>query len=271
MIASLVSLALAVSLLAAALWRLRAAGYSAGFAATVAALAAVQMASALSTVLLPAMLLAASLFATTRCALAFARTHGVRPVIAMGASLATVQIASPVGAVTTAFLAPVLATLPGRSGSRARNIGLLFLLLFLPVAEAASLAYFSRGFHFSPYALMATSLDGLVPRQALLAAAEPRLAGLIDVLAVVVLAFPVWLVALQNRALDVVACVTAALIAAIAVAALFRRSYPLAAFSPALAGLSLLIISNRSDKRNDRRALAAMAVSAGLSWLFAIV
>jgi len=262
---AILSLATWILLVGLALRHLRAAGYSLHVGAVLVALFSLQLAAAFSANTLHALLLALALFLMAKAALEFAVMHSARGVIALSLSLAAVQVASPAGLMVSAVVVPSLAASHG--ASRGKNAGLLLLLLFTPLVSAAIFAYLAREFPFDPWAHMAGPLDHLLQPQ-LFDRMNPRRGGLINAIALIAGAFPIWWMALNYRRARIVAVIASAMVIAIAVAAWMQRSYPLGAFVPAVGGLSLLAIAEIEDApHRAQRAIAIASASVMVSWL----
>jgi hypothetical protein len=224
--------------------------------------------AAFSASALHALLLALAIFVSAKAAMEFVGAGSVRGIIAMGVSLAAVQIVSPSGIVVSAIVAPALAASQPSRPAHGRNTGLLLLLLFMPLASAAILAYLAREFRFEPWAYMASPFDHLLPAQ-IFDNASPRRSGAINSVAMAAAAFPIWWMAPRSRRAGLVAVVASALVAAVALAALMQRSYSFGAFVPALSTLSLLAISELRDSPNRaKHAIMLCVASVAVSWLF---
>jgi hypothetical protein len=247
---------------------LRAAQYSVRDATILIALLSVQLAGALSASAFHALLLALTLFISAKAAMEFTVAQSARGVIALGLSLAAVQIVSPAGLTISAVIVPTLAAAQGPVKSRKKDTGLLLLLLFTPLVSAAIFAYLAREFQFRPWAYMTGPFDHLIHPQ-IFDRMGTRRNGLIDAIAMIAVALPVWLMAPRSARAGLVAIVCGALVIAVAIAALLRRSYSFGAFVPALGVLSLLAVAElRHSPERGRRAIAILATSAVVSWLF---
>jgi len=268
-ISAILSLAAWILLVALALRHLRAAGYAPHICAILVALFSLQLAAALSANTLHALLLALALFLMARAAMEFAVVQSARGVIALSLSLAAVQIASPAGLMVSAVVVPAFAA--SRGAPRGKNSGLLLLLLFTPLVSAVVFAYLAREFRFDPWMHTAGPFDRLL-RPQIFDRMSPRRSGLINAVALVVVAFPIWWAASKSRRARVVAVIVSATVVAVAVAAWLQRSYPLGAFVPALSGLSLLAIAEIEDApHRARQAIAIASASVIVSWLLLMV
>lgn len=257
------------ALLAALMFRhLRLMGYSRRDTAILVVLACVQLAAAFSASTLHALLLALALFIMAKAAMKFSAAQSARGVIALGLSLAAVQIVSPAGLLVSVIVVPTLATAHVPDASRGKNAGLFLLLLFTPLMSAAVFAYLARELQFDPWSHMAGPFDDLI-RSRIFDRLNPRRSGLIDAIALIAAAFPTWWMAARSRRAGVVAIIVCALIAAVVAAALMQRSYAFGAFVPALGSLSLLAIAEIADR--PYRAIALSAASAIFSWLLLAV
>ncbi|MGN6148762.1 MAG: hypothetical protein ACTHPD_09510 [Rhizomicrobium sp.] len=227
----------------------------------------VQLAAALSAALLPALALALFLAFASEAARGLAQTQSARGVVALGVSLAATQFASPLGVVVAAILAPALAFhAPGET--KAKNAGLLLLLLFVPVATALLLAYLAHEVRFDPFVHLVGPFDATLRRQ-IFDPSSPRANGLIEAFAMVVMAFPIWFAVWRSRSVSVTALVASTLIAAVIVTALLGRSRSLGAFVPSLAVLNVLSFTEpESDPLLPVHVVSLSALSTMASWIF---
>lgn len=247
--------------------RLCAARYSRKEAALLVALAGLQLGAAFSTAAFHALALALALYVAAEAAARFVRVQTAHDIITLGFLLAAIQIVSPAGLVMTAIIVPALALFFGDAGSHRKSTGLLVLLLFIPGITALILFYLAREFHFDATAYVGGSLDRAFLPQTF-DRANPRRNGLIDAAVMAAVAFPVWLMAARSRASAMIAIFASALIAAVIVAALMRRSYPVSAFLPSMAGLSILAFAEfNSQERRSKRAIAIASTSVFISCL----
>jgi hypothetical protein len=250
--------------------RLRSAAFTPGTSALLLVFMTVQLAAAFSAAVLPALGLALFLAFVSEAARGLVQTQSARGVVVLGLSLAATQFASPLGVVVAAILAPALAFhVPGET--RAKNAGLLLLLLFVPVATALLLAYLAHEARFDPSAYLAGPFDALLHRQ-IFDPGSPRANGMIVAAVMMVLAFPVWFAAWRSRRIGATALVASTLIVAVIVTALLERSRALGAFVPSLAVLNALSFTeSRSDPILPVHAVVLSALSAMVSWLFVAV
>lgn len=268
MISAALSLATFVLLVVLAFRHLRAAEFSRSVSAILVALISLQLLAAFSASAFHALLLALALFLTAKAAMDFTAAQSARGVIALSLSLAAVQVVSPAGLMISAVVVPTLAAAHGPARSREKNTGLLLLLLFTPLVSALIFAYLAREFQFNPWVYMMGPFDHLIHPQ-IFDRMHPRRSGLIDAIAMIAAAFPVWMMAPRSSRAGQVAIVCGALVVAVAAAALMRRSYSFGAFVPALGVLSLLAIAELSEAPDrGRRAIAIFVASAAASWLF---
>lgn len=254
-----------------ALRHVRAVGYSLRDSTILVALLSAQLVGAFGASAFHALLLALMLFIAAKAALEFAMVQSARGVIALGLSLAAVQIVSPAGLMISAVVVPTLAAAHAPAKSRGKNTGLLLLLLFTPLVSAVIFTYLAREFGFYPSAYMTGSLDHLI-RPQIFDSINPRRSGLLNAVAMIAVAFPVWQMALRSPRAGLVAVVGGALVVAVVIAALMQRSYSFGAFVPALSVLSFLaIIEPRNGPHRGARTIAIFAASTTVAWLFLLV
>jgi len=246
------------------------ADYSAGTTAVIVALLIPQVMTALSAAVVPALALALLLAVVAQSAKILAEARSARGIVVLGISLAGTQLATPLGAVVAAILAPVLALhLPAER--RARNLGRLLLLLFIPVVTAFVLAYLAHEVQFDPASYFSGPFDFAI-RPALFARLAPRPKGLSEALLIGLLAIPIWLAVLRSHRWTASAQVASALIAAIVVCALLARADPLGTYLASIAVLNALSFADPSgDPLPPAHAVALSGLSAVASWLFIVI
>lgn len=244
--------------------------YAAATTAAILLLLVPQLMTALSSAVIPALALALLLAVIAQSAKASAGTQSARGVVVLGFSLAGTQLATPLGVVLAAILAPVLA-LHAPAGKHVRNAGLLVLLLFIPVVTAFVLAYLVREAGFYPARYFSSPFDFAI-RPALLARMAPRPKGFAEAMLIAILALPVWLAVLRARRWTANAQAASALVAAVVIAALLARAAPLGMFLPSTAVLNALsFIDPLGDPLPPVHAVALSALSAMASWLFIVL
>jgi hypothetical protein len=244
--------------------------YPAGTAVFILLLLIVQLMTLFSAAVLPALVLAFLLTVIARSARVLAEAQSARGVVILGVALAGTQLATPAGAAIAAILAPVLA-LHEPARKRARNAGLLLLLLFIPIATAFLLAYLAREAAFDPAAYFSTPFDFAI-RPAVFARLNPRMKGFIEAALLGVLAIPVWLAALRSQKWTASAQVAFALGAAVAVSAVLGRASPLGISLPAIAMLNVMSFAEpQGDPLPPVHAVAFSVLSTVASWLFIVL
>jgi hypothetical protein len=244
--------------------------YPAGSVVLILLLLIVQLMTALSAAVLPALALALLSVVIAQSAETPAGAQSARGVVTLGAALAGIQLATPLGAVIAALLAPALA-LHEPTRRLARTAGLLLLLLFIPVATAFLLAYLAREAAFDPAAYFSTPLDFTI-RPAVFARMNPRVKGFIEAALLGVLAIPVWLAALRSQKWTAGAQVAFVLAAALAISAALGRASPLGIPLPSIAMLNVMSFAEpQGDPLSSIHAVAFSALSATASWLFIVL
>jgi hypothetical protein len=251
---------------------LRSVACSAGFSAFCALLVAAQMLAALTTAIVPALLLALTVYLIAAGAAAFARLQNVRNAMVLSGALALVQGVNPIGTVMAATLVPVLIGLQNAEVFRARGVSLLVLLLFVPASSAVFLAYLAQTAHSLPAAWVIADIARVEGRNSGLSPNDFRLEGLLRAVELALIALPVWVTAivLRTRASITIAAVCAALIVAVTVSVFLDRLRPVALVAPALAMPSVVALC---EWPRARRALGWVATAPAfgvvLTWFFA--
>lgn len=245
------------------------ADYSTGTTAVILALLIPQLVTALSAAVVPALALALLLAVVAQSAKVLAEARSARGIVVLGISLAGTQLATPLGAVVAAILAPVLALhLPAER--RARNMGLLLLLLFIPVVTAFVLAYLAHEAKFDPAFYFSGPFDFAIPAPFVRLA--PKLKGFCEAFLIGLLAIPTWLAILRSHRWTASAQVASALIAAIVGCALLARAGTLGSYLSAIAVLNALSFADPSgNPLLPAHAVALSGLSAVASWLFIVI
>jgi hypothetical protein len=129
------------ALIAVLAWRrLVAKGYSCLVASAIVTLALVQLAICMGERnAFFAAVLGLGIYAIPASAFSLARDQSVRGIIRAGCALAGAQLIMPFGGLFTAAILPALIAIPKSADGRAKSLGVLVLLLFMPALAAASL------------------------------------------------------------------------------------------------------------------------------------
>lgn len=212
--------------------------------------------------------LALGIVAIAASAIAYTKHDDARSIIRLGASLALVEIADPMGGLIVAAL------LPGMFGLRrkdtAQSAGLFALVLFMPVIAALALAYLAHFQHVDIPQILLSLLPAPVP-----VSAAPLPMRLLACVVPLALAAP----ALLRGVLDergwkppnVVIVLIAGAMCVAAMAATLTGA-PRSVSSLAVAALPLPLIAMwqwRASSTNMRDAAIVSAITALLAWSFA--
>jgi hypothetical protein len=91
--------------------------------------------------------LALGVYLAAECAAEFSREYTARNVILFGASIALLEVVDPLGGMVAGLLLPLCVTFTRPRETLEHKAGLYVLLLFIPVAAAALLAYLDTVLH----------------------------------------------------------------------------------------------------------------------------
>jgi hypothetical protein len=251
---------------------LRSAAYSPVLAAFCAALTAGQMLVSITTAVLPALLLALTIYLIVSGAVAFARLQNVRSVVLLSGALAVVQGVNPLGTVMAATLVPVLVGLRDSKTFRARSASLLILLLFIPMSSAVFRAYLAQTSYFNPSAWLLADVARFAAYRPGWAFADFRLQAVARAVELAAIALPVWATAaiVRTRVSTAIAAVCIAGILAATIAAFLGHPRPVAVAAPALAMPIVLALCQWPPARRAAGwVVAAPAFGVLLTWFCA--